>query len=80
MPGDETRGEIDLSLSIEDIEQSNADLVRIGGQVIERLAAIARDASWRHIEIASKVERHCSVQDTTHRLDVAIPVARPNSL
>src|SRR6516165_10983343 len=61
MPSDETRGEIDLSLSIEDIEQSNADLLRIGGQVIERLAAIARDASWRHIEIASKVERHRSV-------------------
>src|SRR5262249_60309602 len=67
-------------LSIEDIEQSNADLLRISGQVIERLAAIARNAGWRHIEIASKVERHRSVQDATHRLDVAIPVARPNSL
>jgi hypothetical protein len=64
MPRDETRGEIDLSLSIEDIEQSNADLVRIGGQVIERLAVIARNAGWRYIEIASKVERHRSVQDS----------------
>jgi len=33
MTRDETRGEIDLSLSIKDIEQSNADLLRIGGQV-----------------------------------------------
>jgi hypothetical protein len=41
MTRDETRGEIDLSLSIKDIEQSNADLLRIGGQVIERLAAVA---------------------------------------
>ena len=53
MPSDETRGEIDLSLSIEDIEQSNADLLRIGGQVIKRLAAIARNVGWRYIEIAS---------------------------
>jgi len=61
MPRDETRGEIDLSLPIEDIEQSNADLLRIGGQVIERLAAFAGNAGWRHIEIASKVEGHRSV-------------------
>ena len=80
MPRDETRGEIDLSLSIEGIKQSDADLVRICGQVIERLAAIARNAGWRYIEIASKVERHRSVQDATHRLDVGIPVGRPNLL
>src|SRR5262245_27532448 len=80
MPRDETRGEIDLSLSIEGIKQSDADLLRICGQVIERLAAIARNAGWRYIEIASKVERHRSVQNATHRLDVAIPVGCPNSL
>jgi hypothetical protein len=67
-------------LSIEGVEQGDSDLLRIGGQVIERLAAIARNAGWRHIEIASKVECHRSVQDTTHRLDLAIPVGRPNSL
>ena len=61
MTRDETRGEIDLSLSIKDIEQRNADLLRIGGPVIERLAAVAGNSGWRHIEIASKVERHRSV-------------------
>ena len=80
MTRDETRGEIDLSLPIEGVEQSDTDLLRTGGQVIERLAAIAGNAGWRHIEIASKVERHRSVQDATHRVDVAIPVGRPNLL
>ncbi len=80
MPCDETCGEIDLSLSIEGIEQSDVDLVRIGGKVIERLAVIARNAGWRYIEIASKVERHRSVQYATHRLDVGIPVGRPKLL
>jgi hypothetical protein len=55
-------------------------VVRIGGKVIERLAVIARNAGWRYIEIASKVERHRSVQDATPRLDVGIPVGRPNLL
>ena len=78
MTSDEARGEIDLSLPIEGIEQSDTDPFRIGGQVIERLAAIAGNTGWRHIEIASKVERHRSMQDATHRVDVAIPAGRPN--
>jgi hypothetical protein len=41
MTRDETRGEIDLSLPIEGVEQGGPDRLRIGGQVIERLAAIA---------------------------------------
>jgi hypothetical protein len=44
MTRDETRGKIDLSLPIEGIEQSDTDLLGIGGQVIERFAAIARNA------------------------------------
>jgi len=80
MTRDETRGKIDLSLPIESVEQSGTDLLRIGGQVIEQLAALARDAGGRHIEIASKVERHRSVKNATYRLDVAIPIGRPNSL
>jgi hypothetical protein len=79
MTRNETRGEIDLSLPIEGVEQSDTDLLRTGGQVIERLAAIPGNAGWRHIEIASKVERHRSVKDATHPVDVAIP-ARPNFL
>jgi hypothetical protein len=42
MPRDQTRGKIDLSLPIESVEQSGTDLLRIGGQVIEQLAAPAR--------------------------------------
>ena len=53
MTRDETRGEIDLSLPIEGFEQSDTDVLGTGGQVIERLAAIAGNAGWRHIEIAS---------------------------
>ena len=41
MTRDEARGEIDLSLPIEGVEQSDTDLLGTGGQVIERLAAIA---------------------------------------
>jgi hypothetical protein len=49
MTRDQTCGEIDLSLPIEGVERSGADCLRIGWQVIERLAAIAGDAGWRHI-------------------------------
>ena len=76
MTRDETRGEIDLSLPIEGFEQSDTDVLGTGGQVIERLAAIAGNAGWRHIEIASKVQRHRPVQDATHRVAVALPVGR----
>ena len=39
--GKDTRGKVDLSLPVEGVEQSDTDLLGIGGQVIERLAAIA---------------------------------------
>src|SRR5262245_14101108 len=78
MTRDETRSEIDLSLSIEGIKQRDTNLLGVGGQVIERLAAIARNVGWRYIEIASKVKRHRSVQNATHRLNVVIPVGCPN--
>src|SRR5262252_4910319 len=80
MTRDETRGEIDLSLPIEGIEQRGTNLLGVGGQVIERLAAIARNAGWRYIEVASEIERYRSVQDATHPLTVAFPVGRPNLL
>ena len=78
MTRDKMRDEINLSLPIEGVEQSQTDLLDISGQVIKRSAVIAGNAGWRHIEIASKVERHRSVQDATHRLDVVM--VRPNSL
>ena len=75
MTRDKTRDEIDLSLPIEGVEQSQTDLLGISGQVIKRSAVIAGNAGWRHIEIASKVERHGA---THRRLDVAM--GYPNSL
>ena len=41
MTRDKTRGEIDLSLPIEGVEQSQTDLLDISGQVIKRPAVIA---------------------------------------
>ena len=80
MARDETCGNVDLPLPVEGVEQSDTDLLRIGGQIVEHVAAVARNAGWRHIEIAGEVERHRSVQDATHRLDVALPLRRPDPL
>ena len=46
---DKTRGKIDLPLPIVRVEQSQTDLLGIGGQVIKRFAIIAGNAGWRHI-------------------------------
>src|SRR5262245_66615354 len=56
MPRHQPCREIDLSLAVEGVEQGGADRLRIGGQVVELLAALARDARWRDIKIASTVE------------------------
>ena len=66
MPCHEPCREIDLSLPVEGVEQGGADHLRIGGQVVELLAFLAGDAGRRHIEIASQVERHRSVQHAAH--------------
>ena len=72
-------GEIDLSLPVEGVEQGGADRLWIRGQIIELLAAVARDARWRHIEIASKVERHRSVQYAADGRDVRVDVGSPDA-
>ena len=69
-----------LSLAVEGVEQGGADHLRIGRQVVELLAALARDARRRHIEIASKVERHRSVQYAAHGRDVTVGVGGPDPL
>ena len=40
-------GEIDLSLSVEGVEQSGADRLGVGGQVVEMLVAFARNGGRR---------------------------------
>ena len=56
------------------------DCHNVGGQVVESLATLSGDAARRHIEIASKVEGHRSVQNTAHRRDVLVSVSRPDPL
>src|SRR3984893_9201619 len=72
MPCHQACGEIDLSLPVEGVEQGGADRLWIRGQIIELIAAVARDARRRHIEIASKVERHRSVQYAADGRDVSV--------
>ena len=79
MPCHQACGEIDLSLPVEGVEQGGADRLWIRGQIIELLAAVARDARWRHIEIASKVERHRSVQYAADGRDVSVDVGSPDA-
>jgi hypothetical protein len=64
MPGDQPCRKIDLSLPVNGVEQGGADCLRIGRQIVEPLV-LAREACRRHIEIASEIERHRSVQDAT---------------
>jgi hypothetical protein len=44
---------IDLSLAIKGVQQAGVDHLRVCRPVVERLAALARNAGRRHIEIAS---------------------------
>src|SRR3954470_9205935 len=72
IPCHQARGEIDLSLPVEGIEQGGGDRLWIRGQIIEGLAIVARDARWRHIQIASKVKRHRAVQYAADSRDVSV--------
>ena len=52
------------------------DRFQVGRQVVERLAALARDSGRRHVEITGEVERHGAVQDAAH--GGAVDVGRPD--
>jgi len=60
--------------------EPKAAMARLGAQVVELLAALAREAGRRHIEIASKIERHRSVQYAAHGREVTIGVGVPDPL
>src|SRR5262249_11553471 len=66
--------EIDLSLPVEGVEQGGADRLRIGGQIVELPTALVRNPGRRHIEIACKVKRHCSVQYAARDRNMTISV------
>jgi len=51
--------QIDLPLPVESIEQSDAELLGIGRQIVRPLVAIiARDSGRRHVEITCEVSVH----------------------
>src|SRR5262245_33094480 len=80
MPRHQSRRKIDLSLAVEGVEQGGADHPRIGRQLDELLAALARDERRRHIEIASKIERHRAVQYAAHGRAVTVGTGGPDPL
>src|ERR1700724_707829 len=69
MAGDQARRSIDLVLAVEGVEQSSADLLGCDRQVIEPVAALARQRCWRHIQVTGKIKRHCAVEQAAHGLD-----------
>src|SRR5271166_1847110 len=80
MPSYESCRKIDLSLSVEGVEQGGADRLRIGWQVVELLTAVAGDAGGRHIEVAGKVKGHRAMQNPTDARDVAFAIGGPDPL
>ena len=68
----ETCREVDLPLPVEGIEQGDAERLGFGGQIVEPITAVARDAGRRHVEITREVERHRAVQDAAHGLEVEV--------
>jgi hypothetical protein len=49
--GDKACRSIDLLLAVKGVEQSSADLLGLGRQVIEPLAAFAGQQGWWHIRV-----------------------------
>ena len=75
MARDQTADQDDLPLAIESLQQSRADNVDVGREVVQPIIAFAWQPIWRHIEVAGEVEGHCPVQHPPHRLDPASPLA-----
>jgi hypothetical protein len=64
VPRHEPCRKINLSLAVKRVEQRGADRLLVRRQFVESLAALARDAGRRHIEVASELEGHCSVSQS----------------
>jgi hypothetical protein len=73
----EPRREVDLPLPVEGVEQSGSECLDIGGQTVEKVV-VARDARWRHVQIAGEIERiaPCRMLRTASawRSESAIPI------
>src|ERR1700746_15148 len=62
--GNKARRGTDLLLAVKGVEKSSVDLLGLGRQVIESLAAWQR--GWRHIQVSGEIERHCFVEQAAH--------------
>ena len=67
-------------LPVEGVEQGHADLLRTGREIVQALAAVARDTSRGHIEIARQIKRHRSVQDATDGREMTVAAGGPDPL
>ena len=70
---------IDLPLTVECIEQSGAECFRIGREVVQRLAGLARQPCRRHVEIAGEMDRHRPMEDGAGGLAAGGPVGAPGN-
>src|SRR5215472_6342749 len=64
--GDQARRRIDLPLSIKGVEKRGANLLGCDRQVIETIAALARQRRRRHVQISGKIERHGAVEKAAY--------------
>jgi hypothetical protein len=60
--GDKACRSTDLLLAVKGVEQSSADLLGLGRQVIEPLAAFAGQQGWWHIRVSGEIDRHSAVE------------------
>ena len=67
MPCHEPCRMINLSLAIERVEQSGLDRLLIGRKIVEPISTFAWNTGRRHIEVASEIESHRTMQHTPRR-------------
>src|SRR5271165_2306778 len=70
MPRHELCRMINLSLAVERVEQSDLDRLLICRKIVEPLPALAWNTGRRHIEVASEIEGHRTVQHSPCRRQV----------
>ena len=70
MPRHEPCRTINVSLAVERVEQSDPDRLLVGRQMVEPLPTLAWNTGRRHVEVASKIEGHRTVQHGPRRPQV----------
>jgi hypothetical protein len=72
MARDQAAGLIDLTLAIERVQQSRADVLHRVGKVVEPVADLAREPRRRNVEVAGEVDRHRPVEHPARRVDPTV--------